>query len=232
MRLVFASMLIAACVAATFGQVRRPVVWDEDIDELTGEDAVSPPPQNAILFAGSSTIRLWTTLDRDMAPLPVINRGFGGSRSWELLYYMDRIVLPYKPAIIVYYEGGNDVAYGVGAAEIADNFRTFTERVAAAFPNIQIFFMSIIKAPENRDLWSVVDEANGRVRQYSEGRKNVGYIDLNRVVFDKAGEPRVELYLPDRLHFNVAGYAELTKIVRPIIEKAWQQSSLKRRDHE
>jgi hypothetical protein len=38
-----------------------------------------PPPKGGIIFTGSSSIRMWTSLKEDFPGLPVLNRGFGGS---------------------------------------------------------------------------------------------------------------------------------------------------------
>ena len=54
------------------------------------------------MFVGSNIFRLWKTLELDMSPLPVINQAFGGARTWEILYYSDRLIIPYQPKIIVY----------------------------------------------------------------------------------------------------------------------------------
>jgi lysophospholipase L1-like esterase len=162
-------------------------------------------------------------LKTQMAPLPVFNRGFGGSRTWEVLYYMDKIVLPYRPRIIVYYCGSNDVDAGAGAAEIGGNFKAFVDKVASQLPDTRIFFVSINKAPEKKALWKVVDEANSLIRDYTGNNKQLGFIDVNPVLFDAKGNPRLELYRDDLLHFNPPAYLEFTKVIRPVIEKAWAQ---------
>ena len=134
---------------------------------------------------------------------------------------MDKIVLPYKPRIIVYYCGSNDVDAGASAAEISANFKAFVNKVAAQLPETRIFYVSINKAPEKKALWNVVDEANSLIRDYTVHNKQLGFIDVNPVLFDASGKPRLELYRDDLLHFHPPAYVEFTKIVRPVIEKAW-----------
>jgi hypothetical protein len=103
------AVLPASSLLAQPGAPRQPGFGDE-IDRFVAQDRISPPPEGAILFIGSSIFVEWKDLRMQMAPLPVINRAFGGAQTWEVLHYMDRIVLPYKPKIIVYYCGSNDVA--------------------------------------------------------------------------------------------------------------------------
>ena len=89
-----------------------PQSWQPDIDRLVADDSAHPPPQQGVLFVGSSSIRMWTTLAADFPGVPVINRGFGGSAIADSTYYADRIVVPYHPRLIVMYAGDNDIAEG------------------------------------------------------------------------------------------------------------------------
>ncbi len=152
-----------------------------------------------------------------MSPLPVFNRAFGGSRTGDILYYMDKVVLPYAPKIIVYYCGSNDVNAGATAEEIAGRFRQFVERVKAKLPETRVFFVSINRAPQKRNRWDVVDAANTQVREFCARDRRLGYIDVNPALFDKAGNPRTDLYVPDGLHFLDPAYVEFTRIIRPVI---------------
>ena len=136
--------------AATAEQKKAPRFADA-IEAFLKEDQTNPPPKQAILFIGSSIFRQWKNLKEQMAPLPVFNRAFGGSRSAEILYYMDKVVLPYEPKIIVYYCGSNDINANITPEEIAGNFKQFVERVQAKLPRTQIFFTSINRAPQKMD---------------------------------------------------------------------------------
>src|SRR5689334_19572237 len=119
--------LLAPVSIAVLGQEGAPRQADfgYEIERFLEQDKVSPPPRGAILFIGSSIFREWADLEKQMAPLPVLNRAFGGSRTWEVVYYADRIVLPYRPRIIVYYCGSNDIGSGAGAAQVVVNFQAF-----------------------------------------------------------------------------------------------------------
>ena len=201
----------------------QKIRFAEQIEAFLQADQVRPPPQNAILFVGSSIFRLWKNLPEQMAPLPVFNRAFGGSRTAEVLHYMDKIVLPYKPKIIAYYCGSNDINAKVTPQQIAENFQQFVTRVHQELPTTKIFFVSINRAPEKMDKWAQVDEANKLVQTFCATNKRLGYIDVNPALFDKEGKPRLELYLPDKLHFQEPAYVEFTAIIKPILTKAWQQ---------
>jgi len=217
-------MALPMCPAAAQGAASaHEIRFAADIDKFLENDKVSPPPRDGILFVGSSIFRLWTNVTEQMAPLPVFNRGFGGSRTWEILAYMDKIVLPYEPEIIVYYCGSNDVNAGEPADAIVARFEQFVKRVAERLPETRVFFVSIHRSPDKRARWSVVDEANARIKALAYATPNLDYIEVNPVLFDARDEPRTELYLADGLHFHPPAYAEFTKIIKPVLERAWSE---------
>jgi len=220
-----AFFLVAVLAAARFAlwplQEASPTRFRTEIDAFLEEDKVSPPPRHAILFIGSSIFRGWEHLKEQMAPLPVFNRAFGGSRTEDILFYMDKVVLPFEPAIIVYYCGSNDVNAGEKARAISGRFREFAERVHAKLPATRIFFVSINRAPQKQARWDIIDEANRQVRDFCRADRRLGFIDVNPVLFDRQGNPRMELYREDKLHFKPQAYAEFTTIIKPIITGAW-----------
>ena len=197
-----------------------------EIEAFLKEDRSNPPPQNGILFIGSSIFRRWTNLKAQMSPMPVFNRAFGGSQTPEILEYMDRIVLPYSPKMIVYYCGSNDVGAKRTADQIADGFKQFVARVHVKLPATRIFYVSINRAPQKQDKWDVVDAANASVKAYVAKDKRLEFIDVNPALFDQFGQARLDLYLPDKLHFKEPAYDDFTRVIRPVIEKAWLESKL------
>jgi hypothetical protein len=201
---------------------QQKVRFADEIDAFLKTDSVNPPPKNAILFIGSSTFRLWTHVNEHMAPLPAFNRAFGGSRTHEVLYYMDKIVLPYDPRIIVYYCGSNDIAGGVNPEAVLRNFTAFCEKVKAKLPATKIFFVAIAKAPSRIAHWGAMDSANTMIGEYCRSTENLAFIELNPILFDAGGKPRLELYRDDKLHFKDHVYLELSAIIKPVLEKAWK----------
>ncbi|MBL8240624.1 MAG: hypothetical protein JNM66_24610 [Bryobacterales bacterium] len=213
--------LLVLLPALSWGQAAKPERFAAAIESFLESDKHNPPPKGGILFIGSSIFRQWKTLEQQMAPLPVFNRAFGGSQTNDILHYMDQVVLPYAPKIIVYYCGSNDINAGLEAEAIAQRYATFADRVHARLPETRIFFVAINRAPQKRAKWDVVDAANGIVERRSRTDRRLGYIDVNPALFDKAGQPRLELYQKDQLHFLEPAYAEFTAIIRPVIERAW-----------
>ena len=215
-------ILVGLLTLAVWGQGAKPERFAAAIAAFEEQDKVAAPAKGGILFIGSSIFRQWTNVAEQMAPLPVFNRAFGGSQTNDILHYMDRVVLPYEPRMIVYYCGSNDVNAKIPAEEIAGRYFQFVERVHAKLPETKIFYVSINRAPQKKAFWGVVDAANGMVEKRSQTDTRLGYIDVNPALFDENGEPRVELYKNDGLHFLAPAYAEFAAIIRPVIEKAWK----------
>jgi len=114
--------------------------WEGEIAAFEAKDRTNPPPTNAVLFLGSSTIRLWTTLAQDFPDQRVINRGFGGSEIADSTHFADRIVFPYMPKAIFFRAGGNDIAGGKAPAAVFEDFKEFVATVHARLPATDIFF--------------------------------------------------------------------------------------------
>jgi lysophospholipase L1-like esterase len=189
--------------------------WEKDIQAFEAADKKNPPPQGAVLFIGSSTVRFWVPLARDFPEHKVINRGFGGSQIADSTYYADRIVVPYKPRLIVLRAGGNDLNAGKTPEQVAEDFKAFVEKVHAKMPGTRIAYISNNPSPAR---WSQVEKekkANQLIKDYIASNKDLDYINVFDVMLNADNEPREELFVKDRLHLNAEGYKLWTSIVRP-----------------
>jgi lysophospholipase L1-like esterase len=194
------------------------IAWAScDSTPVLGQSAT---PARDIVFVGSSIFHRWTNLTAQMAPLPVVNLAFDGSLTTDMLRMLDSRVLPLRPKIIVYYCGSNDVSVGEPAEAIFGRIQQFVDRVATGLPNARVVFVSINRAPEKQDRWDVVDTVNHRVEAYAMKAPRLQYVDVNPVLFNRDGSPRLELYLSDRLHFRPPAYEEFARILKPVLAKA------------
>jgi lysophospholipase L1-like esterase len=205
-----------------------PRIWEREIRRFEAQDRRAGPPPGGIVFTGSSSIRFWATLAEDMAPLPALNRGFGGAQAHQVACYADRIVMPYQPRLVVFYAGENDLA-GVffsrrkAPAEVAAAYADFCQRVHAALPQALIFFISIKPPLARRAYWPLMQEANRLVREQSAGDARLRYIDVGPAMLDAQGRTRAELFRWDGIHLNAKGYAVWTAVVKPVLAQAWRQ---------
>lgn len=215
-RLVSVILGLLICMAFQPAAAKQPgsQKWEREIQAFEAADRANPPPQEAILFVGSSTIRKWTTLAQDFPEYKVLNRGFGGCQIADCTSYADRIVIPYKPRLIVLRAGGNDIHAGKTPEQVCSDFQVFVEKVRAKLPEVRIAYMTINATPSR---WVNVErekKANQLIKDYIAKGKNLDYIDTFAATMGADGKPRQELFVKDRLHFNTQGYKILSSVVQ------------------
>jgi lysophospholipase L1-like esterase len=175
-----------------------------------------------IVFVGSSIFHRWTGLAAQMAPLPITNVAFDGSETSDMLRMVDARVIPLRPKVIAYYCGSNDVDAGEPAAAIVDRIVRFIDRVSAALPATRVVFVSVNRAPEKQDRWDVVDDVNRRMRKYAADHPRVEFVDVNPVLFNADGTPRLEFFMTDQLHLRPPAYEGFARILKPVLTNAFK----------
>ena len=216
----FVSALLAAlsiCGAATAPAVLAQTRdWEPEIRKFEESDRVNPPKPGSIVFAGSSSLRLWSTLIEDMKPLDAVNRGFGGSQFTDLNQFARRIVIAYQPSAVVVYEGDNDLAAGSPKTpeSVAGDFREFVRIVRAELPQTWIYVLSIKPSKLRWNEWPKARAANQMIQQFAKTQQRVEYIDVATPMFDARGELADDLFMPDRLHPTPQCYAIWTSVIK------------------
>lgn len=207
--LLFAAPANAQLAPAASGQ------WEPAIRQFEAADAAHPPAPGGIVFVGSSSIQKWTSLAADFPTLNVLNRGFGGSRLDDSTRYAHRIVTKYRPRRVVLYAGDNDIFEGHSAEQVFADFKDFVAAVRADLPDEPIAFISIKPSPSRAHLLPAVRAANALILAYARTQKNIRYIDVFTPMLGADGQPREDLFGPDRLHMNRAGYALWISLIAP-----------------
>ena len=193
--------------------------WDAEIARYEAIDRTNPPPKSPVLFVGSSSIRLWKTLAADLAPYPVMNRGFGGSDVSDSLHFAERIVIPYRPRLIVMYAGGNDINRGKTPETVSADFRAFVDLVTAALPDTRIAYISIAPNPARWTQVERVKAANDLIAAFAREHPKVEFVNAFSQMLGKDGLPRPDIFVADRLHMNERGYALWTSILKPRLQE-------------
>jgi len=216
---------VAAAPAEPAGSI-APAWYDQEIRAYEAADEAAMPEPGGVLFIGSSSIRMWKSLEEDMAPVPVINRGFGGSKTHEVLAVFDRIVLPYEPGVIVYYCGDNDLGTDNTDSEAAaEGFIAFDRRARAEWPGVRVINIPIKPSLARWGNWEAMRRANGMVRAYCERTPGAVYVDTATPTLDASGAPDPVMFLGDGLHLSERGYEVWTRVVRPAVMDAWARAS-------
>lgn len=192
--------------------------WEADIAAFEAADRLSPPPEQSIVFVGSSSITGWSDLEADLLPLTALKRGFGGSTMVEVNRYRDRIVTNYRPRIVVVYAGENDIAAGGSVDALLEQYEDFSRHLAERLPDTKLCFISIKPSPARIAFWGEMEWANfrlDRLVQTDPGR--LCYIDITPLMLDAYGDPLEALYLADHLHINRQAYLLWADLIRPVL---------------
>ncbi len=215
-----ASLAMGALSALVSAERPDAAKWEAEIAALERADKTNPPPSGAILFAGSSSIRLWKTLAEDFPRHRVINRGFGGSHISDNVAYADRIILPAKPKLVLLYAGDNDLAANKTPDQALADFQAFTKKVHSAQPSTRILLISIKPSISRWHLADKVKAANRLIEGFTQRDARLGYIDVFTPMLGADGQPRPEIFLDDKLHMNAQGYALWRRIIAPRLDEA------------
>ncbi len=219
---LFASLLCAPLVVgAQEAATNSPhhLKWEEAIQAFEAADKTNPPPRDAILLVGSSSIRLWKNAPDQFPEHQLINRGFGGSHLADAVAFAGRIVIPYRPKLVLVYAGDNDIAAGKSPEQVAADFKAFVTQVRSALPATRIAFIAIKPSPSRRKFLPAVKAANQLIQDFIAGQSKLEYLDVFTPMLDANGEPCGEWFGDDQLHLNDAGYKLWAGIVKPVLGK-------------
>jgi lysophospholipase L1-like esterase len=198
----------------TSGQHR----FESEIAAFEKWDRKNSWPRDAVLFVGSSSIRLWQTAEA-FPNVSVINRGFGGSTIADVNHHFDRILPKYKPRAIVFYSGDNDIAAGRSPQQVFEDFQEFARKAHEDLPKTPIFFISIKPSIARQRLWPKMKEANTLIQRLSDFNSQVRFVDVARPMLGVRDAPRKNLFLDDGLHLNAAGYKIWNDTLAPFLGK-------------
>jgi GDSL-like Lipase/Acylhydrolase family len=208
--------IISCAPLSKYRDLPEVKAWESEIEKFEQLDITKSYPSDAILFAGSSSIRMWSTIGKDMLPYNVIQRGYGGAKLSDFAVYADRIIYPHPcQAIVIFIANdisGND--NDKSPLEVSQLFKKTLYIIRRKFTDTPVFWISITPTPARWHVWPEIKEANGMIREICESHRNTYYIDTEKYFTNASGLPRSELFLEDKLHLNPEGYAIWTGVIK------------------
>ncbi len=195
------------------------VRWAKEIGAFEAADKTNPPPKDAVLFIGSSSIKRWTNVAAAFPDYRVINRGFGGSQLADSAAFIGRIVTPYQPRLVLLYAGDNDIASGKSPETVLDDFKAFAAKIHAALPRTRIAYIAIKPCPSREKFLAQVKTANRLIREYCATDNRLLFVDVFTPMLNAEGRPRAELCVKDMLHLNAEGYQLWAAILKPVLDQ-------------
>lgn len=192
-----------------------PQVWESDIVALEAKTAGVYQPGEPVIFIGSSSIRYWDSLAQDMAPIPVLQHGFGGAKLFDVVYYADRLVNAYQPRAVVVFAGTNDITptASKSPALLLASYQDFVARVRQDNAELPVFYIGITPSPSRWSVWAIAREANSLIRAWGDTDPHLFFIDTSAGLLGSDGQPNQDYYVDD-LHLSDRGYQVWTDIIR------------------
>lgn len=181
-----------------------------------------------ILFIGSSSFRIWETMQEDLYPIRCINHGFGGSRIYDSIYYAESLIFAYQPKIICLFSGTNDIIDGPDTKtpeEVFQLTKELIELIELRLPNTKIVYFSMTPTPAKIHLMSQVLRVNQLVESYFHGKDNRVFIDFSAAFLDINHLPIPMCFQDDLFHLNEQGYHIWQTISKPILMDLVRQSN-------
>lgn len=213
--------LITALLShARADETKGPDRWNRDMAAFGERDAGTAPPRDALLFTGSSSIRMWD-LGTSWPDDRTINNGFGGSTLPDVIAHFDHLIPPYDARAVIVYSGDNDIKLGHSAAEVIANVKAVHALIAAAKPGVPVIFIAIKPSSSRWTLWPVMKEVNEAMASLEGSLEDFYYADIASPMLPENGEaPGAEWFKKDGLHLSPKGYAAWTAVVNETLKRA------------
>lgn len=195
------------------------IPYAADIVAFGKKDSIQKTQLGGNVFAGSSSIRLWDDLETCFPGKNVLKRGTGGSTISELLNFQaPYTIFKYLPRAVFIYSGENDIAGGAEAKDVATNFVKLYFYIRKNIPQTKIYYLSIKTSNSRIAMRSKFEAANEQIKKFLD-KSSVGkYLDVNKVLMDKNGNPDDAFFGPDHLHLNSKGYDLWKPIISPYLQ--------------
>jgi lysophospholipase L1-like esterase len=202
--------------------------FESEVSALEARLLQSPISSSPVVFYGSSSIRLWKSLQQDFSGYAVLNCGFGGSRLTDCVRYANRIVLPRKPSAIVIYAGDNDLAIGTTPEKVFQSFRQLFAIFRTYSPSIPIAFVSVKPSPARLMFLENILRFNRLVDDFLKTQSQTEYIDVCSDMLGQDRKPIQALFVSDQIHLSPAGYQILRKEIGEFLSQDCPRSRASR----
>jgi len=199
--------------------------WEVDIAKLENLDNNEKYSENALLFIGSSSIRGWKSIKKDMAPYETIKRGYGGAHYSDIIHFSKRLVKNHKPKAILIFVA-NDIKgnnkndlYSKNLSdrnpfEVKRLFKFTVSEIRSIHKEIPIIAIETTPTPSRWSAWDKISKANDLIKNFCRSKSNLHFIQTRGEFIGTNGLPIENYFVKDMLHLNETGYSLWSRIIK------------------
>ncbi len=191
-----------------------PEMWFNEIKRLNKRVTKLENQEQLFAFYGSSSIRLWVSMKKDLNPLNTINLGFGGSTFAWCIHYFDEIFKDVHPNKIVLYAGENDLSEGKSPQQVLADCQELVRLIYNKYPDVNLALISLKPSVEREAMIPNIIETNILLSKYIIGELKAQFINVFAQMISSENRPRPELYISDGLHLNKKGYSIWSSVIK------------------
>ena len=201
-------IIFAAVLFISINSFAQKIPFYNEIQAFQKEDSLKAPIKNGVIFIGSSSFTKWKSLQQDFPTIPLLNRAFGGSTLLDVIRFQDEVIFKYQVRKIVIYCGENDIASSekITPTEVFNRFKTLYKNIRKHEPKVPIVYVSIKPSPSR---WKMKDrqiETNKLIEAFINKKRNIVFVSVWDKMLDENGNPKKDIFSPDRLHMDEKGY--------------------------
>ncbi|WP_158973679.1 GDSL-type esterase/lipase family protein [Cellulophaga sp. L1A9] len=192
--------------------------FKDEVSSITRKyDSLWDSSKETIVFTGSSSVRMWKSLNQYFPEHQILNTGFGGSQTIDLLGYTEELILMYQPKKVFIYEGDNDISSKKRHKEI---LHTFSKVIQKIKKNDSTTKVVIISAKPSISRWKhkgKYKRLNRKLKRFCEGNDNLEFANVWDIMLDRK-KIKSDLFISDGLHMNEKGYQLWHSIIKDYID--------------
>lgn len=159
-------------------------------------------PLGEIVYYGASNFKLWSNMERDMAPYAVQNHGVGGSIDLELIEFADVLLYPFQPSVVFIQTGSNDYIGDATLEECLANKERMYNLFAENLPDAKFMIMAGLPLPNRSEYWELTQQVNRWIADYCAEHENFYFVDGTDSMLTDSGDASMQT--GDGRYFNPA----------------------------
>lgn len=211
-------LLLIFSITSTTAWAQDPARFEEEItDIVTRYDSLWDKSKATIVFTGSSSIRTWENLQTLFPDFQVVNSGFGGSQTSDLLVYADELILRYEPFKVFIYEGDNDLAERKRPGRVIRDMRSVLEKIWMENPRTEVVLIAAKPSVSRWHLRRAYKRFNRKLQRLSAKNAFLAFADVWTVMLE-GKKLNKDLFIEDGLHMNEKGYEIWKQVLDPFVK--------------